>query len=402
MLLLIIMVCVTIAGCAQGGTDPTGPGGKTETPTSPPKQTTTGTAAATELLDMDWAEIEAQAKKEGSVTYWCWGNEDFYTQLGQAFESKYGIKFNLVVSEQAAGIQKVLTEKDGAVGSFDVIKIGGQTVKPTMDAGVFYGPILSKIEDGDKLDPKLSERQEGVETKGYLVPSHRNQTGLLYNPRKLTNPPQTWAELEAWIDANPKKFGFCMPDKGGSGQAFVLTLINQVAGGLDKYYGDSEVDEAKIENWQLVWQWIKDRMDDRITLTTSNNDSISRLNQGELDLIVAWDDNSFNAISKGELFKDAVLYIPKFGMPGGGDTSGLLKNAPHKAAGLLLINFMSSDEGQMLFRDVMMACPARTDIPATATLLKEEDKQYSIPWIPAEYKKQFIEDFTKYVMMSGN
>ena len=193
-----------------------------------------------------------------------------------------------------------------------------------------------------------------------------------------------------------------MPDKGGSGQAFVLTLINRVAGGLDKYYGDSEVDEAKIENWQLVWQWIKDRMDDRITLTTSNNDSISRLNQGELDLIVAWDDNSFNAISKGELFKDAVLYIPKFGMPGGGDTSGLLKNAPHKAAGLLLINFMSSDEGQMLFRDVMMACPARTDIPATATLLKEEDKQYSIPWIPAEYKKQFIEDFTKYVMMSGN
>jgi putative spermidine/putrescine transport system substrate-binding protein len=350
------------------------------------------------LLDMNWEEIKAAAKEEGKVVFWVWHDESFWVQLGQAFEKKYGIKFELVFSEKTAGDSKILAEKDSAKGSFDVFKVGGETTKLIMDANLLAGPILSKIEVKDKLDQGLSARQEGVETKGYLVPAHRNQTGLLYNPRTVSNPPQTWAELEAWIDANPKKFGFCSPDKGGSGQAFVLSVIKEVAGGLDKYYGDTEVVDSKVANWDLVWKWINDRKS-KITITTSNNDSLARLNQGELNLVAAWDDNTFNTIKAGELFKDATLYIPKFGMAGGGDTLGLMKNAPHPAAGLLLINYMVSDEGQQLFMTVMNTYPARTDLIATSTLLKPEDMQYRLEEIPAAYKSKYIEDFVKNVLM---
>jgi ABC-type Fe3+ transport system substrate-binding protein len=101
----------------------------------------------------------------------------------------------------------------------------------------------------------------------------------------------------------------------------------------------------------------------------------------------------------GELFKDATLYIPKFGMARGGDILWLMKNAPHPAAGLLLINYLVSDEGQQLFMDVMNTYPARTDLTVKNTLLKPEDMQYRLSWIPAPYKKKFIEDFTKNVLM---
>lgn len=93
-------------------------------------------------------------------------------------------------------------------------------------------------------------------------------------------------------------------------------------------------------------------------------------------------ESTFSVIKAGELFKDATLYIPKFGMAGGGDTLGLMKNAPHPAAGLLLINYMVSDEGQQLFMDVMNTYPARTDLTATSTLLKPEDMQYRFEEIP--------------------
>ena len=397
LLLMVTMLVGIMAGCGAQNTT-TLPGSATPAASATPATTTTPTAAPKSLLDMDWNEIEAAAKKEGKVVFWVWHDESFWVQLGQAFEKKYGIEFELVVSEKNAGVDKALVEKDGAKGSFDVMKVGGESTKTTMDANLYTGPILPKIEFKDKLDQGLSARQEGVEIKGYLVPVHRNQTGLLYNPRKVTNPPQTWAELEAWIDANPKKFGFCIPEKGGSGQAFVHSAIKEVAGGLDKYYGDTEVVDSKTANWDLVWKWLNDRKS-KITLTTSNNDSLARLNQGELDLVVAWDDNAFRTISAGELFKDATLYIPEFGMSGGGDTVGLMKNAPNPAAGLLLINFMTSEEGQQLFIEVMNTYPARTDLSAKATLIKPEDMKNRLNWIPAPYKKKFIEDFTKNVMM---
>lgn len=387
--MVIVMLAAAMAGCAAKK--------PAESPDTTPA-TDTATAVPKDLLDMNWDEIEEAAKKEGTVVFWVWHSESFWAQLGEAFEKKYGIKFKLVFSEKNAADEKVLAEKDGTKGSFDVMCVGGETTKTTIDANVFTGPILPKIQVKDKLDPGLSVRQEGVETKGYLVPIYRNQTGLLYNPRTVTDPPQTWEELEAWIDANPKKFGFCIPEKGGSGQAIVQSIIKDVAGGLDKYYGDTDIVNSKVENWDLVWKWINDRKQ-KITITTSNNDSLARLNQGELDLIVAWDDDALRVITAGELFKDATLYIPEFGLAGGGDTVGLLKNASHPAAGLLLINFMVSDEGQQLFVDIMNAYPARTDIPATATLINPEDMKNRLDWIPAVYKIKFIEDFTRNVMM---
>ena len=85
----------------------------------------------------------------------------------------------------------------------------------------------------------------------------------------------------------PKKFGFCVPEKGGSGQSMMQTVITNETGGLEQYMSDREVDPAKTEKWDTVWGWINDHKD-QITFTTSNADSISRMNQGEITMTVAW------------------------------------------------------------------------------------------------------------------
>jgi len=352
-----------------------------------------------DLMGMSWAEIEEAAVAEGEVVFWTWHNEIGFRELVGHFEDRFGIDVDLVVSEKASGEMMAIAEAGGAAGSLDVMLIGGEFIVDAYHGGLLHGPIAPMMEAYNDLAPGLRARQEGVEHGGYAVPVYLNQTGLLINPNNVTERIQTWAELEAWIDANPSRFGFSIPSGGGTGQSFVLSVIDHAGVGLDAYYGDIELDEAKVEAWHdNVWPWFNDRLD-RLAVTTSNIDSITRLNQGELDVVVAWNDQAYNQIAQGELFTHAEFYVPQFGMVGGGDTIGLLANAQNPAAGLLFINWITSYEGQTLMADILANFPANTRVDAPHTLLDPADFAYSTDWTPAVYKAQFIEDFTRFVMM---
>jgi putative spermidine/putrescine transport system substrate-binding protein len=354
-------------------------------------------AAQKDVLAMSWDELVAAAKQEGQVVLYVWYKDSFFVEAMNAFKQQYGIDAKFIMGDRMANFNKALAEKDQAVGTIDTMVVGGDTVKPIIDFGMMIGPMKPRIPHADKLTPVLWEKQEGVDTKGYLVPLMRNQTGLLYDPQRVSNPPQTWAELTAFVDANPKQFGFCDPSKGGSGQAFVQILLNYEAGGLDRYYGDTELDPADVANWNQAWDWVNQRKD-KLTITASNNDSIKRLNDGELSLVVAWDDVVVDQMNTGGLFKRAKLYIPQMGSPGGGDTLGVLKNAPHKAAAVLLVSFLT-DTAQQKAINIVGLYPARTDVAVEKTMLTEQERKYSVPWVPAPYKKEFIAEFVKNCLM---
>ncbi len=352
-----------------------------------------------DLQTASWDDIVAAAKAEGQVTFYGWYFPDYFREAAADFEKEYGIRANVIIGDQTANFNKAIAEKDMKVGTIDVMIVGGQWVKTTMDLDLFYGPLKDIIPEADKLSASLWEVQEGVLTGGYLAPFHRNQTGILYDPQQVANPPQTWEELTAWIDANPKKFGFNDPSKGGSGQSFVHTLIAYTTGGLEKYKGDADLVASKVANWDQAWKWVNDRKD-KLTFTVSNNDSIIRMNGGEIAMTVAWDDNVKDMMSKGNLFKRAKMYIPKMGLAGGGDTMGIPKNAPNKAAALVWIRHITSRDQQIKKFEMVGAYPARTDITIEGTLLTEADrKNNAIAWFPAPYKSHMINEFVKNVLM---
>ncbi len=391
----LVMLCTLLSGCGgkNGSAGKPDAAGKTDSPASAAPAEAKDLAG---LMDVSWEEIYAQAKAEGSVTFFVWHDEACYTEIAKAFEAAYpGVAFDLVVSDASAAVDKMVAEASQAAGSFDVTVVNSpQTL---LEANVFYGPIVDKLENAANLDQALCHAQEGYIHNGYLAPLYRNQGGLLYNPRNVSNPPETWEELEQWIDENPQKFGVCHPLQGGSGGVFLLAALDNLCGGLEKYDGDIEADESKMENWETLWQWLRDRMD-KITITSSNNDSLSRLNQGELDLVAAWDDGTYTAISNGELFKDAAFYVPEFGMPGGGDTIGIPKNAKHPAAALLLANYLTSDEAQALINDFQHAYPGRVDIAVEDTVIPVEDFENRTNWTPYCYKRAYSLGFVSEVL----
>jgi putative spermidine/putrescine transport system substrate-binding protein len=357
------------------------------------------TQAEKDYLSMTWDQIIAEAKAEGSLVFYTWWGEEHWIEAGREFEQKYGIKTTIVVGDAAANANKVVAEAKQTEGTIDAIMIGGDYLKPVLDLGCFYTPITKVIPNVDRLDPKLLQFVEGLKNNGEMIPLYRNQTGLLYNPARVPNPPQTWDELVAWIKANPKRFGFNDPSKGGSGQSFVQSAIDAITGGLDQYRSDTELQSARLESWTKVWDWMNS-MEPYWTYTISNNDSISRLNAGEFWITVAWDDDTQVNLKSGSLFKEAVLYVPEFGLAGGGDCAGVLKNAKNKAAGLLFLNFLTDEDQQIKMNERIGSYLARTDLSTAIQLLPEEQRQKNgVPWIPAFYKREFIDQFVKNVLM---
>ncbi len=384
----IVIACLLVLAIA--GVTFAGGRGETTTPTAPQN-----------FLTMPWDQLVTAAKQEGKVVLYVWYKEKYFNDVAKAFKDKYGIDATVVVGSQQANFNKALAEKAAANGTIDAMVLGGVMVQPAIEQHMVYGPLQARIPDSDKISAASWKTQEGVEIGGYLVPFMRNQTGLLYDPKRVSNPPQTWDQLTAWIDAHPKQFGFCDPQKGGSGQAFVMTLLKYTAGGLDKYYGDTAVDQSKTADWSKAWDWVNQRKD-KITITASNNDSAQRLNSGELSLVVEWDDVAVGMMGNGELTKDAKLYIPQMGLAGGGDSLGIMANSPHKAAAILLTAFIvSAPEQQAINAPDVGLYPARNDVTAPNTLINPNERQYSLSWIPGPYKTLFISEFVKNVLMKS-
>lgn len=361
---------------------------------------TSNAAADSDFLNMPWNDVIQSAQEEGELTFFAWWGEEFWRTAAKGFEDRYDIKVKVIVGDRGANTNKVVAEKNQDVGTIDVMLVGGADTIPTMlNGNVLYGPIQDVIPGADKTDPKLREFQEGVAVKGLVVPVYRNQTGLLYDPERVSNPPQTWDELTAWIQDNPRQFAFADPIKGGSGSSFVQTAVINIVGDAERYAGDTELDPAKVADWGPVWDWFNDN-EDNYVLTGSNFESIDKLNQGEVSLIAAWDDDTQVSLSKGTLFKRATLYIPEMGMVGGGDTLGVLANAPHKAAGLLFVSYLIEPEVQTQMNEIIGPYLARTDVaPGSAILSEDERQNFGVAWLPVPYKTHYKEEFIKQVVL---
>jgi putative spermidine/putrescine transport system substrate-binding protein len=390
------MVVLLLGGCSSQAP------AASQAPTSP--ATSQGPAAsaapaasqALDYLSMTTDQLAAQAKTEGELVFSAWWGEEFWKEVAKQFSAKYGIEARILLGNNA--IDKILAEKDREIGTIDVQLIGGQDVKTSIDAGLWYGPVFPSLPSHDKLDQKLATVQEGVQTGGYLVPIYRNQVGFLYDPDRVANPPQTWDEFAAWVAANPKGFAYPDPNKGGSGQGFVQSVITSLTGGLDKYTGDTSVDPTKVANWNIAWDWLKAN-NPKMNVTLSNSEDVDLLNQGAASIVAAWDDDSQAAITNGTLFKRAKMYIPTFGLPGGGDTAGVVKNAPDKAAALLFLDFLTSPDIQALMNKTVGSIPARLDVTGIPSIIPEDVRAKGVPWLPAPYKSQFTADFTKNVLL---
>ena len=125
------------------------------------------------------------------------------------------------------------------------------------------------------------------------------------------------------------------------------------------------------------------------------------MNQGEVAMAAAWDDDTSIALAKGTLFKRAKLYIPSHGPARRRrHASAFPPTRRNKAAALLFISYLTeADDAEAVERRPrQLSLPAPTSPARTRCCRRKQRQKNGVARLPGPYKKYYIEQFVSQVL----
>ncbi len=328
-------------------------------------QTVTQQAEQAMLIGMSWDQIVQKAKEEGEVNWYGYGAEWdrlFYQKLAQEFEKEYGIKVNYVHGDWFSTIEKLKADKQAGkeVGEVDVAFVWSVPFKEAMDQGLVWDfPVVLVLPNAKKLiDPSLMLYNDMVPVAGKFVPFVWWQVVFIYNKKYVDeNNLPNFDTLLDWAKANPGKFTYSDPNKGGSGHTFLISVIYWLYG-YDKFafkpFSEERADKifnSPGKNGMSLWEYLNELekyMYQPGNYPAGNAAAMELFAREEVWLEPQWLDVLAEWIKEGRVNPDEVgTYDPDPGIAVGGfDGMFIPWNAPNKFAAMVLINYLISEEVQ--------------------------------------------------------
>ncbi len=271
------------------------------------------------------------------------------TVFAPEFEKRNpGVKVNAVGSGPGeAGsrviVNKIKSQKDAGVGQWDVdVAIVHQIVMPDLIQQGLVARYAPEIATWKLMTAADGRNALGFNVEGYVMPMFHSQVVLAYNPEMVQNPPSTFDELVAWIKANPKKFGYNGVKGGMSGVAFATGWGYWRAGEYDKYAKGPYAQETE-GRWAAA---IKELKSLPVTLTTGNNDTLDRLNRGEIAMGPVWIDMLVDLKNQGRMDPKIRMKLISPGFPGQPMYLVVPTKAAHADIARKYVEFITSPEMQ--------------------------------------------------------
>jgi len=137
----------------------------------------TGAFADSDLLNMSWDEIVAQAKAEGEVSWFVWYFQPRYREVAKAFTEEYGIEVVIPEGTHEGNIEKFLAERDREAGDIDVLAMGTDRIDLFDPTEMAIGPLQGVLPEG----PNMRTEVGGHDGQGYAFGYWGNQTGVAYD-----------------------------------------------------------------------------------------------------------------------------------------------------------------------------------------------------------------------------
>jgi ABC-type uncharacterized transport system YnjBCD substrate-binding protein len=269
--------------------------------------------------------------------------------FGPAFsKANPGIEINAVGSGPGDPgsrviFQKLKSQKDAGTAKWDIdVAVVHQSIMPDLlqqDLLAKYGPEIGTYKLMTAADGKNAL---GTNVEGYVMPMFHSQVVLAYNPQMVPTPPSTFEELVAWIKANPRKFGYNGVKGGMSGTAFVTGWAYWKSGKYEQY-ATGKYDKAAQAAWPNA---IKELKSLPVTMTTGNNDTLDKLNRGEIAMGPVWVDMLINMKNEGRMDPKIKMKLIGPGLPGQPMYLVVPKRAAHPEAAKKLVEFITSPEQQ--------------------------------------------------------
>lgn len=279
---------------------------------------------------------------------------DFWTNVVKPkFEAANpGVTLNLVDGGDNAGLQAIAeraiaameTKTDPQADFFE----GFDARQPVgaIEKGLWTDMEAAGLSNYSKINPLALDIPQNLPYRG-------SQVLLAYDTTKLApaDAPKTWADLIAWINANPGQFIYNRPNKGGSGGNFVRRAIYEANGNdptkfkVDNY--TAEAGEAALAPAWAALNELAPSLFDQGAYTSGNTQSIQLLGQSAVTMIPAWSDQALSAIAQGVLPETTgLVQLSDLGFPGGFSRLTIPTNGVNHEAALKLADFVLSEEIQ--------------------------------------------------------
>ena len=178
--------------------------------------------------NVSWEDVQARAKDEGEINLYYWGGSDkiniWMDSVAVPALAAEGVKLNPVrITGTKDAVDLVLAEKGAGKGlgegSVDAIWVNGENFATLKRQDALMGAFADKLPNSVNIewngdDPRalLNLRDFGVETNASEMPWSGQQYVCAVNTTRVSgDAPSTFADLMAYLEANPGKFTYVKP-----------------------------------------------------------------------------------------------------------------------------------------------------------------------------------------------
>ncbi len=326
--------------------------------------------------------LMAAALEDGKVVFYDFTESFtplFADNLIPAFQAKYpGITVEYFSVDGEQSIQQLIAAKDaGAASPVDVFFMPNGQVRVAHGAGIIANlPLNTMLPAAPDLDQLAATVSRGYTHGGVVVPFHRNQTAIGYDTRTVSaeQVPDTFEEIMAFATAAPGTFAMTSPAGGGSGGGFLESAIlamatpECVAQAQDfSLTKEQAVEWAKGDCLVPVMDYFK-ALAPLVEITNGNTDTLTLIANGVAKVGTVWEDQTFDYIGRGLLPTEVRVTLLESGQVGDGDGIMIPAGTENVAAALLFVNFLLSDEAQIMKVSLNGSRTARTGLDLSAAL----------------------------------
>lgn len=322
------------------------------------------------FLEDRWDAILNLARAEGQVRWWMW-NGDRNTNLWvDEFATRrlyglFGIRLRRVgVDHPRVFMDRLIKdmEEEVAQGEIDLVWINGENFKVARQKDLLWGPFAHHLPNFtaycDPAAPDIAY-DFGFPTQGFQTVFSRAQIVFYYDAARVPQPPSNLVQLVRWVREHPGRFTY--PDVNDhTGSAFVRNVFYHTnsTGSYQAFVG-KEYDAELLEvTAATTWAYLNGlrpylwQQGARYPANVGELDDLFR--KGDVDFTISYSPlKGANMVAK-EVWPSTVRsFVLAEGTLRNANFVAIPFNAPHKAAAMVVADFIMSPEFQVLSGTMM-------------------------------------------------
>ena len=193
------------------------------------------------------------------------------------------------------------------------------------------------------------------------IPYRGSSVLLAYDTKTVSSPPKTLGDLLSWTKAHPGKFTYNTPDSGGSGQAFVTTVLDRSLSPsarekmVTSYAPDLERDwNAGFATLATLNPFVYQKG----VYPNGNNQVLDLLSSGQITMAPVWSDQFITGQKNGQI-PSSISYtqISNPSLTGGAAYLGIPKASPRQEGALALAGWLLKPPAQELIAKQVAGYP---------------------------------------------